>query len=126
MKKSCIFNLNHIDTNLSQKEIDKYKQWYYFYHKLHICCQWKYKKLTKLKLSLDMTGIGLTVLRTILGSLTLNPVILRSISGTGILISSYSVKSCLEKKIEQCKFAYTSYHKILTEIIKVVFTRCRL
>ena len=37
-----------------EEEINKMKNWYSYYHKLYTCYKWKYKKLKKRKLSLNM------------------------------------------------------------------------
>ena len=63
-----------------------------------------------------MTSIGLTVTGTIAGGATLNPIILGSISGTGVLILGYVSNSNIITKTSLCRFAYTSHEKILIEI----------
>ena len=90
-RKSIVYN--HISKNLSEDEVTKLKQWYLYYHKLYTCYKWKYKKLKKTKLSLNMVSLGLTVSGTIAGGITLNPIILGCISGPGILIQGYLSKS---------------------------------
>ena len=76
----------------------------------------KYKKLRRLKLSLELSSIGLTTVGTIAGSITLNPIILASIAGPGIMIQAYLTKSDLNKKVDRCRFAYTSYEKVLVQL----------
>ena len=115
MKKK-IYNFNHIDKNLTDEIVQKYMEWYKYYHRLFVCYQWKYKKLTRTKLVLDMSGIGLTFTGAVVGGVTLNPIVLGVITGSGVLIQTYTIKSGLERKGEQCRFAYTSYQKILTQI----------
>ena len=68
------------------------------------------------RLSLEMTSIGLTSVGSIAGAVTLNPIILGCIAGPGILIQGYLTKTDLQNKVEQCKFAYTTYYKILAKI----------
>lgn len=114
--KRNVYNFNHIDKKLSDQTVKKYKEWYYYYHRPYPCYQWKFQKSKKIKLILDMSGIGLTLTGTIAGSLTLNPIILGVITGSGVLIQSYTTKSGLGRKVEQCRFAYTSYQKILIQI----------
>ena len=113
-RKSIVYN--HISKNLSEDEVTKLKQWYLYYHKLYTCYKWKYKKLKKTKLSLNMVSLGLTVSGTIAGGITLNPIILGCISGPGILIQGYLSKSNIKTKTEMCRYAYTSYQKILTQL----------
>ena len=114
MKK--IFTFNHILNGLSKEEIEKFKHLYKNYHRLCTCYRWKYKKMKRIRLSLEMTSIGLTSIGSIAGAVTINPVVLACIAGPGILILGYLTKTDLPNKVEQCKFAYTTYHKILTQI----------
>ena len=45
-----------------------------------------------------------------------NSVILRTISGAGLLLKTFSeIKDC-EKKIEMCKFAHTTSEKVLVDL----------
>ena len=114
MKK--IFTFNHISADLSKDEIEKFNRLYQKYHRLCTCYQWKYKKVKRIKLSLEMSSIGLTTIGSIAGAVTLNPIVLGCIACPGILIQGYLTKSNITDKVEQCKFAYTTYYKILTQI----------
>ena len=80
MKK--IFTFNHILTDLSEEEIEKFKCLYK--NRLCTCYRWKYKKMKRVKLSLEMTSIGLTSVGSIAGAITLNPIIL------GLLTTTYN------------------------------------
>ena len=53
---------------------------------------------------------------TVTGSVTLNPIVLGTISGAGLILKTYSEAKNYKRKIEMCKFAYTSYEKILTDL----------
>ena len=109
-------NFNHISNQLNEDEISKLKALYRHYHRLHISFQWKYKKLRRLKLLLELSSIALTTIGAIAGSITLNPIILASLSGSGIMIQSYLMKSDLNKRVDRCRFAYTSYEKVLVQL----------
>jgi len=87
-----------------------------YYHKLYTCYKWKHKKLKRIRLSLNMTSISLLVIGGIAGGVTVNPIILGCISGPGVLIQGYMTKNGLNNKVETCRFAYTSYKKILTQL----------
>ena len=104
MKKKCnhiiymtrnIFNFNHISNDLTEDEISELKALYKCYHRLYKCYQWKYKRLRCLKLSLEMSSIGLTTIGSIVGAATLNPIIIVAVAGPGILIQGYLTKSNL-------------------------------
>ena len=53
---------------------------------------------------------------SILGGVTLNPIALGIISGSGVILKTYSEAKNYKRKTEMCKFAYTSYEKILTDL----------
>ena len=78
--------------------------------------KWKYKRLRRLKLSLELSSIGLTTVGAILGGVTLNPIILGSLTGCGIMIQAYLTKYDLNRKVDRCKFAFTSYEKVLVQL----------
>ena len=115
MKRS-IYNFNHISAELSEEEITKIKNLDKNYHRLCMCYRWKYKRLKRIKLALEMTSIGLTSAGSIAGAITLNPIVLGCIAGPGILIQGYLTKTDLQNRVEQSKFAYKTYQKILTQI----------
>ena len=109
-------NFNHISDNLTVDEINKLMALYKTYHRLYKCYEMKYKRLKRLKLSLEMSSILLTVSAVVIGSVTLNPIILSSISGSGVLIQAFLTKSDINKRVNMCRFAYTSYQKILVQL----------
>ena len=111
-----IIGFNHISDSLSYDEVNKLKTLYRSYHRLQMCYKWKYKRLRRLKLSLELSSIGLTTVGAILGGVTLNPIILGSLTGSGIMIQAYLTKSDLNRRVDRCKFAFTSYEKVLVQL----------
>ena len=111
-----IIGFNHISDSLSYDEVNKLKTLYRSYHRLQMCYKWKYKRLRRLKLSLELSSISLTTVGAILGGVTLNPIILGSLTGCGIMIQAYLTKSDLNRRVDRCKFAFTSYEKVLVQL----------
>ena len=111
-----IINFNHISERLMEDEVIKLKTLYKSYHRLQTCYKWKYKKLRRLKLSLELSSIGLTTTGAIIGGVTLNPIILGSLTGSGIMIQAYLTKSDLNKRVDRCRFAFTSYERVLVQL----------
>ena len=111
-----IIGFNHISDSLSYDEVNKLKTLYRSYHRLQMCYKWKYKRLRRLKLSLELSNISLTTVGAILGGVTLNPIILGSLTGCGIMIQAYLTKSDLNRRVDRCKFAFTSYEKVLVQL----------
>ena len=115
-EKKKIFKWNHISEDLPPDEITKLQNLYKHYHRLFKCYQWKYKKLRQLKIMLQLSSISLTVIGTITGSVTLNPVVGGTVVGAGVIIQGYLAKTNLLQKIAKCRFAYTSYEKIMVQL----------
>ena len=111
-----IIGFNHISDSLSYEEVNKLQALYRSYHRLQMCYKWKYKKLRRLKRFLELSSIGLTTVGAIVGGVTLNPIILGSLTGSGIMIQAYLTKSDLNKRVDRCKFAFTSYERVLVQL----------
>ena len=115
-KKRNIYGFNHISVKLNPHDVDKLQSLYKNYHKLFKCYQWKYLKLKKIHMSLHISSITLTVVGTITGSVTLNPIVAGCVVGAGVVIQGYLAKSNIVQLIAQCRLAYTSYEKILIQL----------
>ena len=63
-----------------------------------------------------MSSISLTVIGSIVGAITLNPIVIACVAGPGVLIQGYLTKSELYNSLDKCRFAYTSYKKILIQL----------
>ena len=111
-----VIGFNHISDNLSHDEVIKLKTLYRSYHRLQMCYKWKYKKLRRLKLSLELSSIDLTTSGAIIGSVKLNPIILGSLTASGIMIQAYLTKSDLNTRVDRCKFAFTSYERVVIQL----------
>ena len=115
-EKKKIFSWNHISEKLNENQIEELKALYKNYHRLFKCYHWKYKKLRRLKISLQLSSISLTVIGTITGSVTLNPVVGGTVVGAGVIIQGYLAKTNLLQRIGKCRLAYTSYEKIMVQL----------
>ena len=115
-KRKNIYGFNHISVKLKPHNVDKLQSLYKYYHRLFKCYQWKYQKLKKMKLSLQLSSITLTVVGTITGSVTLNPIVAGCVVGSGVIIQGYLAKSNIIQRTAQCRLAYTSYEKLLVQL----------
>ena len=116
IKRKDIFNFNHISLTLDKNELNQLKNLYKTYHKKYICYKWKYKKLNRIKITLNMVSLGLVTTGSIVGGVTLNPIILGCITAPGVLIQGYMTKSNLNNKVNMCKFAFQNYEKVLIQL----------
>ena len=115
-KKINFFGFNHISPDLTIDERDKFIKIYKNYHQLAYCYQLKFQKLSKLKLALHLSSISLTVVGTIVGTVTLNPIAAGCVVGAGVIIQAYLAKTNLTQKTAQCHLAFTSYEKLLNKL----------
>ena len=115
-----IFEFNHIDNNLPEHKIITLKNFYKHYHKKFWCFQKSYKKYKLLDETINISSLCLVIIGTITGGVTLNPIILGVINGTGVLISSIGKMKNYKKNIEMTKIAYSTYEKVLVELRSVL------
>ena len=106
-------NFNHISDKLTEKQIEELKILYKSYHRLYICYQMKYKRSKRILTTLELLSVSLTTTGAIIGSVTLNPIILGTVSGAGVLLQSFSN---LRKNMDRCKFAYQAYEHITIQL----------
>ena len=111
-----IFEFNHIDNSLSESDIETLKNFYKHYHKKYWCFKKAYKRYKRLDESITISGAGLVITGLIKGGITLNPIILGIINGTGVLVASIGKVKNYKKKTEMSRIAYTSYNKVLVEL----------
>ena len=75
-----------------------------------------FKYFKKAELACNIGSVVLVIIGTTVGSVTLNSAILGSITGAGVLLKTVVEYKNLKRKIEMCKFAYTTYDKVLTDL----------
>ena len=85
-----IFNFNHISKKLSDEKIKEIKDLYKYYHKKFWCYKKSFQHYQKMHLSTNLGSAGLVIIGTTAGGITLNPIILASISGAGVLLQTYA------------------------------------
>ena len=111
-----IFEFNHIDKSLSESDIATIKNFYKHYHKKYWCYKRSYKRYKLLDEAFTLTGVGLVVIGTIIGGITLNPVILGVINGSGVIVTSIAKIKNYKRKIELLQITFKTYEKILVEL----------
>lgn len=111
-----IFEFNHIDESLDESEIKTLKDFYSHYHKKYWCFKKSYKRYRLLDEMITLFGVGLVAIGTLAGGITLNPIILGVINGSGVIIGSIGKIKNYKKKMEMCQIALKTYQKVLVEL----------
>ena len=111
-----IFEFNHIDPKLSKEDVKTIKEFYRYYHKKYWCFKKSYNSYKFLDNFISISSMTLVAIGTIIGGLTLNPVILGVINGAGIIIAGIGKKNNYSRKIEMSQIAFTTYEKVLVEL----------
>ena len=114
-KKGSVLNFNHISNELSNEVKEKFISLYKTYHRLSKCYKILYTRKKSKLIALRVLSKATVTIGVVVGGVV-NPIVLGTISGTGVVSISYIEKSNMEKDIEKCKLAYTSYEKVLTEL----------
>ena len=92
------------------------KALYKYYHTKAWCNKSAFKFYKRLNLAISLISVSCVATETIVGGTALNPIILGSISGAGLLPKAFSEIKDYKRKIEMCKFAYTTYKKVLVDL----------
>ena len=114
MTVATMFNFNHIDYSIGKDKIDKLKDLYKYYHKKWWCSRKTFKGFKRKSLLCSLGSTSLIVIGALVGGLTMNPIPLAAI--TGLFLKTYTDVKKFDRKIDMCKFAFTTYEKILTEL----------
>ena len=88
-KKKNILNWNYISDKLTEDRINELKTLYRFYHKKYWIYKTIHTNLNRKHIASQVTSICLVVIGTIAGGVTLNPIILETVSGSGLLLKHF-------------------------------------
>ena len=111
-----LFDFNHIDPTLDEKTKKELEKLYKYYHKLWWCHQKTVERLKKINLVINLASVSLVTAGTIAGAVTLNPVILGTITGAGLLLKTTSEIKQYANKIAMFKIELSTYEKTLVDL----------
>ena len=114
--KRDVFSFNHIDTSIDPETLLTIKTFYRFYHRRWWTYRKTYRHYKRTALGCKLGSSSLIAAGTIAAGITLNPVVLGVIAGAGLLLKTFTDYKRFEKKIEMCKYAYTTYEKVLSDL----------
>ena len=114
MGKVPAINFNHIDDDLSEADIRMLARLYLTYHRKCWCYKQLFKSLKRKDLALHLVSPGLVAVGAT-SSVYVNPIALTA-TGLGMVLHALAKKKNYPKKVETCRFAYTSYQKELNSL----------
>ena len=111
-----LFDFNHIDPTIDEETKKELEKLYKYYHKLWWCHKKTVERLKKINLAVNLASVSLVTAGTIAGAVTLNPVILGTITGAGLLLKTTSEIKKYANKIEMFKLGLSTYEKTLVDL----------
>lgn len=95
-----IYNFNHIDENLTEYEVSELKALYRHYHKKYWLFEQTFKNYKKIDLAFNIGTVALVATGTIAGGVTLNPIVLGTISGADLILKTFSEVKNFKPKLK--------------------------
>ena len=111
-----LFDFNHIDPTIDEETKKNWQKLYKYYHKLWWCHKKTVERLKKINFVINLASVSLVTAGTIAGAVTLNPVILGTITGAGLLLKTASEIKQYANKIEMFKIGLSTYEKTLVDL----------
>ena len=107
-----IFEFNHINKTLLESEVRILKKHY----KKHYGYQKLYKSYRRKNFICNLSAGKLIISAAVAGAITLNPVVMATLTGVGLIVKAVASLKKYDKKTEQTNFARIEYQKVLDEI----------
>ena len=111
-----LFDFNHIDPAMDEETKEELKEMYKYYHKLWWCHKKTVERLKKINLAANLASVSLVTAGTIAGAVTLNPIILGTITGAGLLLKTASEIKQYSNKIAMFEIGLSTYEKTLVDL----------
>ena len=111
-----IYDFNHIDQTLSKEKVKKMKDLYAYYHKKHFGYEKLYRGFRRKNFVCNLSAGKLIISAAVAGGITLNPVVIATLTGVGLILKAVASLKKYDKKTEQANFARIEYQKVLDEI----------
>ena len=111
-----IFEFNHIDQTLSKEKVKLLKDLYGFYHKKHYGYEKLHRGFRRKNFVCNLSAGKLIISAAIAGGITLNPAVMATLTGVGLLLKAVASIKNYDKKMERANLARIEYQKILDEI----------
>ena len=111
-----IFEFNHIDQTLSTEKVKILNDLYAYYHKKHYGYEKLHRGFRRKNFVCNLSAGKLIISAAVAGGSTLNPAVMATLTGVGLILKAVASLKKYDKKIEEANFARIEYQKILDEI----------
>ena len=111
-----MYDFNHIDPSLSEEKVEMLKVLYAYYHKKHFGYEKLYRSYCRKNFVCNLSAGKLIITAAMAGGITLNPAVIATLTGVGLILKAVASLKKYDKKTDQANFARIEYRKILDEI----------
>ena len=111
-----IFEFNHIDQTLSEEKVKFLKDLYTHYHKKHYAYEKLHRRFRRKSFVCNLSAGKLIISAAVVGGITLNPAVMATLTGVGLILKAVASLKKFNKKMERANLARIEYQKILDEI----------
>ena len=111
-----IFEFNHIDQTLSEEKVKLLKDLYTHYHKKHYGYEKLHRGFRRKNFVCNLSAGKLIISAAVAGGITLNPAVMATLTGVGLILKAVASLKKFDQKMEQANLARIEYQKILDEI----------
>ena len=108
-----IHDFSHIDQTLSKEQVKKMKDLYAYYHKKHFGYEKLYRSFRRKYFVCNLSAGKFIISAAVVGGITLNPVVIATLTGVGLILKGVASLKRYDKKTEQANFARIEYQKVL-------------
>jgi len=113
-------NFNHISKRLTEGQVSALTSLYFTYHKQYWCYKKMFKRHKRLDLALKLSSVILTTTGAMVGTVTLNPMILACVSRTGDLLQTITTHINVSNKKQGLQICFSILSKI-TQHFEIMF-----
>lgn len=111
--KKSVIRFDNIQNRLTDEDEKQLKVMYVYYHRLMTLYKWSYRSVKRKRVALDFGSLSLAAIGVVVGSATLNVLVLAVISGTGLILNGTAKLLDLKEK----ESAYLNAYKIYTDLL---------
>ena len=111
-----LFEFNHIDPTLSKEKVKLLKDLYTHYHKKHYGYEKLHRGFRRKNFVCNLSAGKLIISAAIAGGITLNPAVMATLTGVGLILKAVASLKKFDKKVERANLACIEHQKILDDI----------